>query len=61
MACVTAYTDPKFEKSAQEAGINNFYTKPVTKENVDEICNHLQNGSSLHHDVSFGDEMWKLT
>ena len=42
MACVTAYTDPQFERIALDAGINRFYTKPVTKENIQEICSHLQ-------------------
>jgi len=37
LACVTAYTEPSFQKLALDAGMARFFTKPIGKESLDEI------------------------
>ena len=41
ICCCTAYTDPTFKKTALEAGMNQFITKPVTKEQLDDLLDKL--------------------
>ena len=37
IACVTAYDGEIFKRAASDAGMDRFYTKPLTMENIKEI------------------------
>ena len=43
MACCSAYTEPTFKQIALSAGISKFYTKPLGKQQMQELASNLRN------------------